>query len=149
MKHYRCCLCIALALLISIAVASKSADSTKRKTHAVIAGDVRGNGSLSIVDGNLHLLVQLRLARDDQRQPIARTKVKLSTLNTTDSFTIPFRLKYPLSKMNPHNTYSLSAQIRDENNKLIYVGDLPVPVTERKEKQASHLIIRVRLTREF
>nr|ACD88941.1 methionine sulfoxide reductase [Adineta vaga] len=98
--------------------------SSKRLTHAIIRGEVRGNGSLPNGDKNAHLLVELRLTRNDRPRSIARIKIKLYTNRTVSSFNFPFKLKYPLAEINPHNTYTLSARILTE-------------------KQAKHLIINV------
>ena len=123
-------------------------DPSKRFTHAIINGQVRGQGALPLDDRSSYLLVELRLSRDDRPRPIARTKLKLKHNGTNDLFLLPFKLKYSLAKINPHNTYILSARIRDGQNKTLYVGDLPVPVTERKEKQAKHLVIPMVETRK-
>jgi len=122
---------------------------SKRLTHAFINGEIRGNGTLPIADKNSYLLVELRFTRDDRPQAIARTKIKLYNNSTIHSFILQFKLKYPLSKINPHNTYILSAKIRNGLNKLLFIGDLPVPITEQKEKQAKYLIIHVIPTRKF
>jgi len=118
-------------------------------THAFINGEIRGNGSLPIADKNSHLLVELRFTRDDRPRSIARTKIKLYNNSTIHSFILQFKLKYPLGKISPHNTYILSAKILNGLNKLLYIGDLSVPVTEQKEKQAKYLIIHVIPTRKF
>ena len=137
---------------VSVIVASNRgeniSDPTKRFTHAIINGQVRGQGALPLEDRNSYLLVELRFSRDDRPQAIARTKLKLKHNGTSDLFILPFRLKYPLAKINLHNTYTLSARIRDGQNKTLYVGDLPVPVTEQKEKQAKHLVIPMVETRK-
>lgn len=155
MPHYRCFACVFITILIggvSVIVASTHgeniSDPAKRFTHAIINGQVRGEGALPLDDRSSYLLVELRLSRDDRPRPIARTKLKLKHNGTTDLFLLPFKLKYALDKINPHNTYILSARIRDGQNKTLYVGDLPVPVTERKEKQAKHLVIPMVETRE-
>lgn len=143
---------ILITFFFHITTSSQADDllnQSKRLTHAVIYGEVRGNGSLSNADKNSHLLIELRLSRDDRPQPIARTKIKLFSNRTVHSFIFPFKLKYSLSKISPHNAYILSARIRNGKNKLIYIGDLPVPVTEQKEKQAKYLIINVVETRKF
>ncbi|CAF0857919.1 unnamed protein product [Rotaria sordida] len=124
-------------------------DQSKRLTHAIIHGEVHGNGTLPIEDKNSYLLVELRLSRDDRPRSIARNKIKFNNNNnnnnniTTQSFTLQFKLKYPLSKISPHNSYILSAKILNSQNKLIYIGDLHVPITERKNEQAKYLVINV------
>ncbi|CAF1616783.1 unnamed protein product [Adineta ricciae] len=137
MKYYQLVICICFILI------KTSSQSSKRITHAIIHGEVRGNGSLPNADKNVHLVIELRLSRDDRPRAIARTKIRLYTNRTVSSFVFPFKLKYLLAKINPHNAYVLSARIRTGQNKLIYIGDLPVPVTERKENQAKYLIINV------
>ncbi|CAF4662417.1 unnamed protein product [Rotaria sp. Silwood1] len=152
MKHDLVFLCIFVGFFLFNLTASRQQENlfnqSKRLTHAIIHGEVRGNGSLPIEDKNAHLLVELRLSRDDRPRSIARTKIKLADNNnnnniTTQAFTLQFKLKYPLSKINPHNSYILSAKIRNGQNKLIYIGDLHVPITERKNEQAKYLIINV------
>ena len=144
MKQRPLLLCLTVVFFVCITAASQS----KRLTHAVIHGEVRGNGSLPNGDKNAYLLIELRFSRDDRPRSIARTKIKLYSNRTVQSFTFPFKIKYPLAKISPHNAYILSARIRNGLNKLVYVGDLPVPVTEEKEKQAKHLVIRVVETRK-
>jgi len=144
MKHHRIFLYIFISLFLY-----ETISGSKILTHAFINGEIRGNGSLPNADKNCHLLVELRFIRDDRSQSIARTKIKLYNNNTIDSFILKFKLKYPLSKINPHNTYILSAKILNGLNKLLYIGDLSVPVTEQKEKQAKYLIIHVIPTRKF
>ncbi|CAF2108147.1 unnamed protein product [Rotaria magnacalcarata] len=146
MKHHPVFLYIFLGLFFNLTASRNQVNflnESKRLTHAIIQGEVRGNGSLPMEDRNSHLLVELRLTRDDRPQSIARTKIKLYNNTATHPFILYFKLKYPLSKMNPHNSYILSAKIRNGENKLVYIGDLPVPVTERKEEKAKHLIINV------
>jgi hypothetical protein len=148
------CLCSLILLVgfVSILTESKSDenifDSTRRFTHAFINGDVRGHGHLPTTDQHAYLIVELRLTRDDRPRSIARMKRKLHYNNTANHFTLPFKLKYPLTKISPHNTYMLSAKIHDRLDKLLYVGHLPVPVTEQKAKQAKHLLIPVVETRK-
>lgn len=157
MKSYRLFICLSLTVLIGLiahSIALKRneniSDPTKRFTHAIINGEVRGHGKLPVHDRHAYLLVELRLTRDDRPRPIARTRVKFSQSNQTkdDRFQIAFKLKYPLVKISPFNTYTLSARIRDGNNQLLFVGDLPVPITEQREKQAKHLIIEMIETRK-
>ena len=149
MKHRRLFLCIFLTF-ITIVTALRQRSESKRLTHGIINGEVHGNGSLPTANGNSYVLVELRLSRNDRPRSIARTKIELNnTTTTTNSFILPFTLKYPLAKMSPHNAYTLSARIRNGQNKLVYIGDLPVPVTERKEKEAKNLIIKVIETRKF
>ncbi|CAF2413453.1 unnamed protein product [Rotaria sp. Silwood2] len=149
MKHHLVFLYIFVSLFLLNLIASRQQenlfDQSKRLTHAIIHGEVHGNGSLLMRDKNTHLLVELRLSRDDRPRSIARTKIKLYNNNniTAQSFTVQFKLKYRLSKISPHNSYILSAKIRNGQNKLIYIGDLHVPVTERKTEQAKYLIINV------
>jgi uncharacterized lipoprotein YbaY len=154
MQYYQALLYIFIAFFFHVTAAkSKRTDDllnqSKRLTHAVIYGEVRGNGTLPNADRNSHLVIELRLSRDDRPRSIARTKIRLYSNRTIDSFIFPFKLKYPLSKISPHNAYILSAKIQNGQNKLIYIGHLPVPVTERKEKQAKYLIINVIETRKF
>lgn len=124
-------------------------DQSQRPTHAVINGEVRGTGSLPIGDPNCHLFIDLHLSRDERPRSIAKTKIKLYNNSTTSSFSLQFKLKYPISQISPHNSYMLSAKIRNGQHRLIYIGDLPVPVTERKENQAKYLIINVVKTRKI
>lgn len=121
----------------------------KRITHATINGEVRGNGSLPTMEENSYLLVELRFSRDDRPRSVARKKIQLNNTSATHSFALQFKLRYPLSKISPHNTYILSAKIFDGNHRLLYVGDLGLPVTERREKQAKYLIIQVIPTRRY
>lgn len=128
-------------------------DPTKRFTHALINGEVRGDGNLPMDDRNISLIVELRLTRDDRPRPIARTRINLNNktkpkTKTNDRFEIRFRLKYSLEKISPFNTYVLSARIRDGKNRLIYIGDLPLPVTEDREKRAKSLVVKMIKTRE-
>ncbi|CAF1239429.1 unnamed protein product [Adineta steineri] len=146
MKHHQIILYIFIIYFFHVSTSRESENlfnHSKRLTHAIINGEVRSNGTLLNIDRNSHIIIELRLTRDDRPRSIARTKIKLDSNRTKDPFSLLFKLKYPLSKMNPHNTYILTARIRNSQNKLIYVGDLPVPVTERKEKQAKHLIINI------
>lgn len=140
-------LVILLTLLYPETIFGQQETQGKRITHAMINGEVRGNGSLSIKDENSYLLVELRFSRDDRPRSIARKKIQLYNTNVTDSFALQFKLRYPLSKISPHNTYILSAKIFDGKNQLLYVGDLGLPVTERREKQAKYLIVQVVPTR--
>jgi uncharacterized lipoprotein YbaY len=147
MKHQRIVLYIFITLLFHVIVSKQQED--KRLTHAVINGEVRGNGTLPIADKNSYLLIELRLTRDDRPRAIARTKIKLYNNTTTHSFNLQFKIKYPLAQISPHNAYILSAKIRNGQEKLLYIGNLPVPVTERKEKQAKYLVLNVIQTRKF
>ena len=147
MKHHRIVFYIFIIFVFNIILSKQQED--RRLTHAIINGEVRGNGTLPIADKNCHLFIELHLSRDDRPRAIARTKIKLYNNTTTHSFILQFKLKYPLAKINPHNTYILSAKIRNGQDKLLYVGNLPVPVTERKEKQAKYLIINVIQTRKI
>lgn len=140
-------LVILLTLFYPETIFGQQETQGKRITHAMINGEVRGNGSLPITDENLYLLVELRFSRDDRPRSIARKKIQLYNTNVTDSFALQFKLRYPLSKISPHNTYILSAKIFDGKNQLLYVGDLGLPVTERREKQAKYLIVQVVPTR--
>lgn len=153
MKHHQVFLYICVTLLFHVTVSRQEEDlgnQSKRLTHAFINGEVRGNGTLPIVDKNSYLLVELRLSRDDRPKSIGRTKIKLyNNNNSINSFILQFKLKYPLSQISPHNTYILSAKIRNDQNKLLYIGDLSVPITERQEKQAKFLVIQVVPTRKF
>lgn len=135
--------CLTIVFLVHVVLARQP----ERQTHAIINGEVRGNGTLPNGDKNAYLMIELRLSRDDRPRSIARTRIKLYSNKTVQSFTFPFKLRYPLAKISPHNAYILSARIRNGQNKLIYVGDLPVPVTEQKEKQARHLVINLVETR--
>jgi len=147
MKHHRVVLYVFLTFVCNVLISQQYEE--RRLTHAIINGEVRGNGTLPIADKNSHLFVELQLSRDDRPRTIARTKIKLYNNTTTHAFILPFKLKYPLAKISPHNAYILSAKIRNGQGKLLYVGNLPVPVTERKEKQAKHLIINVIQTRKI
>jgi uncharacterized lipoprotein YbaY len=149
MKQSFIFVCIFVALFHCGIAFGQQENLSKRLTHAFINGEVRGNGSLPIDDQNAYLLVELRFSRDDRPQSIARTKIKLSNYSTTSSFVVKFKLRYPLSKISPHNTYILYAKIRNNQNKLLYIGDLSLPVTERREKQAKYLILQVIPTRKF
>lgn len=152
MKHYQAYLYILFAFLFHLTISRQNeniSDLSKRLTHAIIHGEVHGNGSLPINDEKSHLIVELRLTRDARPKSIGRTKITLQHVNSTQSFILKFKLKYPLSKISPHNSYVLTAQIRNGENKLIYIGDLHVPVTEKREQQAKKLIINVIETRKF
>lgn len=140
---------ILLILFLHQTISVREENFSKRLTHAFINGEVRGNGTLPIEDKNGHLLIEARLIRDDRSRSIARTKIKLYINSTIHSFNLQFKLKYPLSKISPHNKYVISARIQNGLNKLLYIGDLPVPVTEHKEKQVKFLIIPVIPTRKF
>jgi uncharacterized lipoprotein YbaY len=152
MKHPRIFFYVFVALFFHGLISGQGKDllnQSKRLTHAFISGEVRGNGTLPIDEKNSYLLVELRFSRDDRPRSIARTKMKLSKNSTTHAFVLQFKLKYPLSQISPHNTYILSAKIRNGQNKLLYIGDLSVPITERQEKQAKFLVIQVVPTRKF
>jgi len=140
---------IVVAIFLYATVSGQQENPSKRLTHAFINGEVRGNGSLPIADKNAYLLVELRFSRDDRPQAIARTKIKLSNNSAAHSFVVQFKLRYPLSKISPHNTYILSAKIRNSQSQLLYIGDLSLPITEQKEKQAKYLILSVIPTRKF
>ena len=146
---------ILFGFLVLLIVTTKSkenlVDLNKRLTHAILQGEVRGDGDLPKNDSHLYLVVELRFTRDDRPRPIGRTRILIDSQTKTndDSFRFSFKLKYPLAKINPHNTYILSARIRNGQNQLLFVGDLPVPVTERAEEKAKHLVIPMIRTRSF
>ena len=140
-------LVILLTLCYPGTISGQQETQGKRITHAMINGEVRGNGSLPITNESSYLLVELRFSRDDRPQSIARKKIQLYNTNVTDPFALQFKLRYPLSKISPHNTYILSAKIFNGRNQLLYVGDLGLPITERREKQAKYLIVQVVPTR--
>ena len=126
-------------------------DDSKRITHAFINGEVRLNESSSLtIDANhCQLIVQLRYSRDDRPRSIGQIKIKLNQTHVANNkpFRVQFKLKYPVSKISPHNTYILSAQIRNQRKKLLYIGDLGLPVTEKPKQQAKFLIIHLIPTR--
>lgn len=126
-------------------------DEFQRITHAFIHGEVRTNESLSIDGNHCQLIVQLRYSRDDRPRSIALIKIKLNQthLMKNKPFRMQFKLKYPVSEINPHNTYILSAQIRNQRKKLLFLGDLGLPITEKREQQAKFLIIYLIPTRMF
>ena len=141
--------CLYILIIIIFIHENVYGQQEKRLTHAYIHGEVRGNGTLPIADKNCHLLIELRYSRDDRPKSIGRIKIPLYSNSTIHSFNLQFKLKYPLAKINPHNTYILSAKIRNGENKLLYIGDLHVPVTENIEKKAKYLIINVISTRKY
>ena len=148
MKRSVTLLAVLIVLFDYEIISGQQESQGKRITHAPIKGEVRGNGSLPVTDENAYLLVELRFSRDDLPQSIARRKVKLFKKNVTQAFVLPFQFRYPLSKISPHNTYILSAKIFDGQNQLLYIGDRGLPVTERRENQAKHLVVHVIPTRK-
>ena len=152
MKYHLEFLCVFIGFFVNVTAYKQRlyiSNQSKRLTHATIHGEIRGDDILPVADKNSHLVVELRRLRDDLPQTIARTQIKLTNNRTMDSFVLKFKLKYPLSEISPQNKYVLSAKIRNGQTKLLYIGDLPVPITERKEKKAEYLIINVAETRKL
>lgn len=141
---------LCLLLIVESKTNENLFDLNKRLTHGILLGEVRCSSRFIEDDRKYFLVVELGLTRDYQSRSIAKRKIRLGKIrNENDSFRIPFKLKYPLAKISPHNVHLITGKIYDSEQNLVYVGDRALPVTERREERAKFIVIPISLTRKI